>query len=82
MLYFFICFLVIILVLIILAKIFKFTLKTIIKLVLNILIGLLVIWLLNYIPGVDIPFEWWSGLIVGFLGVPGAIIMLIVSFFI
>lgn len=63
-------------------KILKISFKTIIKIVVNGLIGLLVIYLLNFIPQVDIPMTWWSALIVGFLGVPGAIIMLIVSFLI
>lgn len=74
--------LIIILVLFILFKILKFSLKTLIKLIINIVVGIIVIYLLNLIPGVEIPLEWWSGLIVGIFGIPGVIIMLIISFII
>lgn len=66
----------------IILKLLKFSLKTIIKIAINTLIGLVVVYLLNLIPGVDIPLEWWSGLIVGVFGVPGAIVLLIISFII
>ncbi len=69
-------------VLLIILKLLKFSLKTIIKIAINTLIGLVVVYLLNLIPGVDIPLEWWSGLIVGVFGIPGAIVLLIISFII
>ena len=45
----------------------------------NALIGGLIIWLLN-IFGMGIAFNWLNALIVGFLGIPGVIIVLILKF--
>ncbi len=69
-------------VLAIVLKLFKFGFKTIIKFVINAAIGIGVIFLLNLIPGVQIPIVWWTGLLSGLFGIPGAIIALIISFFI
>ena len=44
-----------------------------------ILIG--AIFLLNLIPGVAIPVTWWSALVTGIFGIPGAIGLLVLSFF-
>ena len=63
-------------------KLLKFGFKTIIKFVVNAAIGIGVIFLLNLIPGVEIPIVWWTGLLSGLFGVPGAVIVLIISFFI
>lgn len=63
-------------------KLLKFGFKTIIKFVINAAIGIGVIFLLNLIPGVEIPVVWWTGLLSGLFGVPGAVIALIISFFI
>ena len=63
-------------------KLLKFGFKTIIKLVINAAVGIGVIFLLNLIPGVEIPIVWWTGLLSGLFGVPGAVIALIISFFI
>ena len=40
-----------------------------------------IIFLLNLIPGVEIPIVWWTGLLSGLFGIPGAVIALIISFF-
>ena len=63
-------------------KLLKFGFKTIIKFVINAAVGIGVIFLLNLIPGVEIPIVWWTGLLSGLFGVPGAVISLIISFFI
>ncbi len=63
-------------------KLLKFGFKTIIKFVINAAVGIGVIFLLNLIPGVEIPIVWWTGLLSGLFGVPGAVIALIISFFI
>ena len=63
-------------------KLLKFGFRTIIKFVVNAAIGIGVIFLLNLIPGVEIPIVWWTGLLSGLFGVPGAVIALIISFFI
>ena len=61
-------------------KLFKFGFKTILKLVINAAIGIGVIFLLNLIPGVEIPIAWWTALLTGLLGIPGALVALIISF--
>ena len=63
-------------------KLLKFGFKTILKFVINAAIGIGVIFLLNLIPGVEIPIVWWTGLLSGLFGVPGAVIALIISFFV
>lgn len=61
-------------------KLFRIGFKTIFKLLINAAIGIGAIFLLNLIPGVEIPIEWWTALLTGILGIPGALIALIVSF--
>lgn len=60
-------------------KLFKATFKTIITIIINAVIGGLAIWLLNFIPAVDIPLVWWTALLAGIFGVPAVIVMLIIS---
>lgn len=60
--------------------IFKVSIKTIISLAINMILGLVVIYLLNLIPGINLIFEWWTGLIVGFFGLAGVIVVLILSY--
>ncbi len=82
MLQFIILAIVFVIIVLILAKLLKFTIKTIFKILINFIIGLAAVFLLNLIPGVDIPLNWLSGIILGILGLPGAIILLIISFII
>ena len=70
-----------VLVLMLVLKLLKFSVKTIVKFAINAAIGIGVIFLLNLIPGVEVPIVWWTGLLSGLFGVPGAVIALIVSFF-
>ncbi len=63
-------------------KIFKIGIKTILKIVINAAIGIGAIFLINLIPGVMIPINWWTALITGIFGIPGVILVLILSFFI
>ena len=44
-------------------------------------IGVALIFLLNFIPGVNIPIVWWSALVAGIFGVVGVIVLLILNFF-
>lgn len=69
-------------VLAIVLKLFKFGFKTILKLVINAAIGIGAIFLLNLIPSVAIPINWWTALITGLFGIPGVVVVLILSFFI
>ena len=63
-------------------KLLKVSVKTILKVAINAAIGIGAIFLLNLIPGVAIPVTWWTALVSGLFGVPGVIVMLIISFFI
>ena len=70
-----------IIVLAIVLKLLKFSIKTILKFAINAAIGIALIFLLNLIPGVEIPLTWWTGLVSGLFGIPGVIVLLILSFF-
>ncbi len=70
-----------VLVLMLVLKLLKFSFKTILKFIINAAIGIGIIFLLNLIPGVEIPIVWWTGLLSGLFGIPGAVIALIISFF-
>lgn len=63
-------------------KLLKFSFKTILKFIINAAIGIGAIFLLNLIPSVAIPVTWWTALITGIFGIPGVIVVLIISFFI
>lgn len=68
-----------ILILYIILKILALPMKIIIKLVINAVVGVVVLYLLNLI-GLGIVINWITALIVGFLGVPGVIIVAILQF--
>ena len=70
-----------IVVLCIVLKLFKVTFKTILKIAINAVIGVALIFLLNFIPGVNIPIVWWSALVAGIFDVVGVIVLLILNFF-
>ena len=55
------------------------SMKVIVTVLLNALIGGAIIWILN-IFGLGIAFNWLNAILVGFLGVPGVIIVLILKF--
>lgn len=72
-------------VLYILLKILALPIKLIIKLLINGLIGGLIIFGINWIGsnfGFVLPLEWWSAILVGILGIPGAIILILIQLFI
>lgn len=78
----YVSFFIAVLVLFIILKILALPFKIIIKLMLNALIGGVVLFLLNLIGsnfGLVLDINWLSALIVGFLGVPGVIIVLILQ---
>ena len=81
---FILTFLATILVVYIVLKILSLPMKLIIKLLINALIGGIVIWVINLI-GANFDFaltlNWVTALIVGILGIPGVIILLIWHFF-
>lgn len=64
-------------------KVISVPVKIILKLMLNALIGGIVLFLLNLIGGrfgLVLDINWLSTLIVGFFGVPGVIIVLLLQF--
>ncbi len=67
-------------VLAILLKLFKVSFKTILKFAVNTAVGIGVIFLLNLIPGVAIPIAWWTALVSGLFGIPGVLVLLLISF--
>lgn len=79
----YVSFFIAVLILFVVLKILALPFKIIIKLMLNALIGGVVLFLLNLIGsnfGFVLDINWLSALIVGFLGVPGVIIVLILQF--
>lgn len=68
---------------IIIAKVFSWPLKMIAKLVINILLGGVLLFVINFFGvnfGITIPINWITALITGFLGIPGAVLLLIFQF--
>jgi inhibitor of the pro-sigma K processing machinery len=62
--------------------VFHVSLKRIIELVINILLGIVVLWLINKFGGslgISIPINIITGLVVGVLGLPGVIILLLLN---
>lgn len=66
--------------LIVVLKLFKVSFKTIVKVAINAAVGIALIFLLNLIPNVAIPVNWWTALVSGIFGVPGVIVLLILNF--
>ena len=69
----------IVLVLFVILKLFKVSFKIIWKLIVNALVGGTVLWLLNLIPGVDMPINWLTTILTGLFGIPAVIVIFIVS---
>lgn len=73
-----------IIILFIVAKLFLMPIRFIIKLVWNALIGGALLWLINLVGGLvgfTIAVNWISALVVGLLGVPGVILLVIWKLF-
>lgn len=72
----------VIILILLLGKIFVWPMKIILKLVINSIIGGVVIFLINLLGGaigLAIPLNIVTALIVGFLGVPGVIVLIILT---
>lgn len=62
--------------------IFHVNAKRLIELIINIILGLIVLWLINKFGGslgIAIPINFITALVVGILGVPGVIILLLLN---
>ena len=70
------------LVFIVLKFVFKFGISKIIKFLINTLIGGVILYLINYIPGINIPIDIFKSIVVGIFGVVGVVIVLIYYFLI
>ena len=65
----------------VLLKLFKVSFNIIWKLLVNALIGGLVLFVLNFIPGVNMPINWLTTILTGLFGVPAVFVIFIVSLF-
>lgn len=68
------------LVLFIILKVISVPIKIIIKLLINALIGGVVLYLINLTGLIALDINWITSLIVGFLGLPGVIVVIILHF--
>ena len=62
--------------------IFKVNTKRLIELIVNIILGIVVIWLINTFGsslGISIPLNFITALVVGVLGIPGVIILILLN---
>ncbi|HIX46713.1 MAG TPA: pro-sigmaK processing inhibitor BofA family protein [Candidatus Borkfalkia faecigallinarum] len=59
-------------------KLLKVSIKGILGFIVNAAVGIALIFLLNMIPGVEIPLTWWTGLVSGLFGIPGVVVLLII----
>lgn len=67
---------------IVLSKVFSFPIKIIFKIILNIIIGLALLFAVNYFGtgyGINIPFNEITAIVCGILGIPGVILLTIIS---
>lgn len=62
-----------------LIKIFKKPIKFIFKMLMNALVGFLVLFILNRL-GINLNFSLINALVIGIMGVPGLIILLVIKF--
>ncbi len=63
-------------------RVMLFPLKIVFKLLINAIIGGLVLWVINYFGsffGVHIPLNPVTALTVGFLGIPGVVLLLVIQ---
>ena len=61
-------------------KLLKVSFKVLWKLLINALVGGVVLWLLNLIPGVDMPINWLTTIATGLCGVPASFFFSLVAF--
>lgn len=62
-------------------KVISLPIKIIIKLLINALVGGVILFLINLTGLIVIDITWITALIVGFLGIPGVIIVILMHFF-
>ena len=72
--------LVVVVIFLLLHFIFKTSIKLIFKILINSLIGFVILTICNFIPGINVEINIISSLITGVFGIPGAIVIIILSF--
>ncbi|MDT3698561.1 MAG: pro-sigmaK processing inhibitor BofA family protein [Thermincola sp.] len=63
-------------------KVMLFPLRMVFKLIINAIVGGLVLWVINYVGsyfGIHIPLNPITALTVGFLGIPGIVVLLVIQ---
>ncbi len=71
----------IILAIVIVLRLLKASVKWILRFVINAVVGLAILYLLNFIPGIDVKLNWVTAIVTGIFGVPAAVLFVIVSYF-
>ncbi|MDE7395643.1 MAG: pro-sigmaK processing inhibitor BofA family protein [Clostridiales bacterium] len=66
----------------ILLKVVTKSLKWVVRFVVNAVLGVGLLYLLNYLPFVHVTLNFWCVLLTGIFGLPAALVIFIVSFFI
>lgn len=74
-----IAFIIAVVIVVVLAKVFFKSTGFVIGFLVNALIGAVVLWILDVV-GLGVPITWLTSAIVGFLGVPGVIIVVILKY--
>ena len=69
-----------IVILFIFLKLFRIKWKFIISLIINAIIGGVVLYFINYIPGINLSINIINSILVGVLGIPGVILLLVLFF--
>lgn len=72
--------------LVVILKLLAWPLKKILKMVINVAIGIALLYLFNYLGagifGFTVPVNWITAVVVGFLGIPGLIGVIIFQLFV
>ena len=60
-------------------RIFHVGVKIIVRLLINALVGGLILFLINLIPGIDLPINIFTAVMTGIFGIPAVLVILIIS---
>lgn len=74
-----VAFVVAIAIVLLILKLIGKSMKMIRTILINAIVGFIALFVLNLIPGIDLNYNWWSGLITGLLGIPGVVIVVILQ---
>jgi len=77
-----ISFLIVAAIIIVILKLIALPFKILIKVIINSILGGALLFALSYFGIITIKLTWWMSVIVGILGIPGAIVVVLLSLFI